>query len=246
MDLQFLLLKIKLRVFPSLFTSEDMVSYLKKQNIRIGKGTIFYHPGYTTVDTSRPCLLQIGEYCKITSGVIILTHDYSRSVLRRAYGDIVGEADKTVIGDNVFIGMNSIILMGSKIGSNVIIGAGSVVSGKIPDNVVVAGNPARVIRTLDEHYRYKKEHMRSDAMLYTSEFEKHNGRLPTVTELDPFYPLFMPRDIGELKAHNLRTNLGGDNEAEVLEAFMNSKPIFNGYDEFISHYKEKVNDKSNL
>ena len=47
------------------------------------------------------------------------------------------------IGDNVFIGMNSIILMGSHIGNNVIIGAGSVVSGNIPDNSVVGGGPSQ-------------------------------------------------------------------------------------------------------
>ena len=48
------------------------------------------------------------------------------------------------IGDNVFIGMNSIILMGSHIGNNVIIGAGSVVSGNIPDNSVVGGSQPKL------------------------------------------------------------------------------------------------------
>ena len=49
------------------------------------------------------------------------------------------------------VGMKSIILMGSQIGNNVIIGAGAVVSGNIPDNVVVAGNPAKVVCTLDDY-----------------------------------------------------------------------------------------------
>lgn len=60
------------------------------------------------------------------------------------------------IGNNVFIGMNTIILKGVNIGSNVIIGAGSVVTKDIPDNVVAAGNPCRPIMTIDE-YREKKE-----------------------------------------------------------------------------------------
>ncbi|MCD6425881.1 MAG: acyltransferase [Anaerolineales bacterium] len=55
-----------------------------------------------------------------------------------------------MIGDDVFIGTQSIILKGSSIGTGSIIGAGSVVSGKIPANVVAAGNPAVVIRHLDQ------------------------------------------------------------------------------------------------
>ena len=50
------------------------------------------------------------------------------------------------IGDNCFIGMNSIILKGSVIGDNCIVGAGSVVSGVFPKNSVIAGNPATVIK----------------------------------------------------------------------------------------------------
>ena len=57
----------------------------------------------------------------------------------------------TTIGNNVFVGMRSIILMGVEIGDNVIVGAGSVVAGKIPSNCVCAGNPAKVICTLDQH-----------------------------------------------------------------------------------------------
>ena len=52
------------------------------------------------------------------------------------------------IGDNVFVGMGARILKGSTIGSDSVIGAGSVVTGTIPDGVVAAGNPARVIREL--------------------------------------------------------------------------------------------------
>jgi acetyltransferase-like isoleucine patch superfamily enzyme len=53
------------------------------------------------------------------------------------------------IGERVFIGTNSIILKGVSIGSNSVIGAGSVVTHDIPDNCIAAGNPCRVIRTLN-------------------------------------------------------------------------------------------------
>jgi acetyltransferase-like isoleucine patch superfamily enzyme len=52
------------------------------------------------------------------------------------------------IGHNVFIGTRSIVLKGSKIGDNSVIGAGSVVCGEIPANVIAAGNPCRVIRSI--------------------------------------------------------------------------------------------------
>lgn len=233
------LVHAKKAFFPALFTSADMCYLLRQKGIKLGKGTIFYSPGKITVDTSRPCLLEIGEYCKITAGVVILTHDYSRSVLRRKYGEIIGEAKKTTIGDNVFIGMNSIILMGTKIGSNVIIGAGSVVSGEIPDNVVVAGNPAKVIRTIDDHYEIKKGKMLGQAVEYALCFKKANNRWPTIKELDPFFPLFLERDKNVLITSGVKTNLGGDDEEDVIECFLKSSPAFSGYEDFILYCKGK-------
>lgn len=233
------LVLLKRKIFPELFNSSDMLYMLKTCGIKVGKGTIFYGPRRTVIDTSRPCLLEIGEYCKITSGVIILTHDYSRSVLRRTHGEIIGEAKKTVIGNNVFIGMNSIILMGSEIGSNVIIGAGSVVSGKIPDNVVVAGNPAKIVRTIEEHYEIRKKKTVDEAVGFALIFKEKNNRWPSIKEMDPFYPLFLERDVNALKANKLTTKLGGDDEEDVIKCFLESKPVFSSYDDFILYCEGK-------
>lgn len=61
----------------------------------------------------------------------------------------LGIAKPITIGNNVWIGGNSVVVMGVTIGDNVIIGAGSVVTHDIPDNAVAVGNPARVIKFID-------------------------------------------------------------------------------------------------
>jgi acetyltransferase-like isoleucine patch superfamily enzyme len=55
-----------------------------------------------------------------------------------------------VIGDNVWLGANVVILPGIKLGNNVIVGAGSIVTKSFPDNVIIAGNPAVIIKNLND------------------------------------------------------------------------------------------------
>ena len=112
---------------------------------------------------------------KITQGVVIITHDYSRSVLRRVYGQIIGDGAPVHIGNNVFIGINSIILMGTELGDNTIVGAGSVVKGKFPSNVVIAGCPARVVCTLDIFHEKRKEKTIIEAKEYIQPTPFANG-----------------------------------------------------------------------
>ena len=90
-----------------------------------------------------PHLLTIGNHVMITGPVTILTHDYGWSVIKRRYGEILGNQKRVSIGDNVFLGWGCTILAGTTIGANTIIGANSVCSGKIDGNSVYAGNPAK-------------------------------------------------------------------------------------------------------
>lgn len=112
--------------------------------------------------------MEIGDYCLITEGVVILAHDYSFAVLVNAYHDISRKQRITHIGNNVFIGMNSIILMGAQIGDNVIIGAGSVVSGQVDSNSIYAGNPAKKICTLEEYHKSRQGDFLNRAVIYAS------------------------------------------------------------------------------
>lgn len=233
MNFRLLFLKIRQKYFSRYAGKYDFNEILSSCGISVGKGTIFYDPNSMSIDRERPWMLSIGEYCKITKGVIILTHDYSRSVLRRSYGEIIGEAGKTMIGNNVFIGMNSIILMGSHIGNNVIIGAGSVVSGEIPDNCVAAGNPCRVIRTLDEHYGIRKEKSLKECREYFECFVKKYNRIPTQAELGPFFPLFLERTEQAIRKNSININLNGDDSQEILDCFLKSEPLYSSYEEFV-------------
>ena len=190
------------------------------------------------IDRQRPWMLKIGDYCKITKGVTILTHDYSRSVLRRVYGEIIGEAGQTVIGDNVFIGMNSIILMGSRIGNNVIIGAGSVVSGVIPDNCVAAGNPCRVLCELEEHYQKRKEKTLKEAKVYYKTFVEQYNREPTIVEMGPFFPLFLERNEEAIVRHGINVDLSGDEKSGIISDFLKTKSEYNSYEAFLQEMRK--------
>lgn len=233
-----LFIKFRLKYFERFAKKDDFNKILEASGFNIGKGTIFYSPNTMCIDRQRPWMLEIGKYCKITRGTVILTHDYSRSVLRYKYKEIIGEAAKTIIGDNVFIGINSIILMGTKIGNNVIVGAGSVVSGNIPDNVVICGNPAKIIMTLDDFYKKKKAKEIGAAKEYFSCFVKKYGRRPKPNEVGPFFTLFAKRDMNYIKKYKIPFVFNGDDMDDVIISFLNSKPLFSSFEEFESEMEK--------
>lgn len=108
---------------------------------------------------SEPYLIEIGNDVTLTNGVVFLTHDGGVGLFRKEYSGI-NVFGKIIIGNNVFIGSNTIILPGVSIGNNVVIGAGSVITKNIPSDVVAAGDPARIIRSIDEY----KERCKSKAV----------------------------------------------------------------------------------
>ena len=158
--------------------NEEFIAYLRKCGIKIGSHCTFYDCNKVSIDTQNPCMLEIGDYVRITDGVQILTHDYSFSVLCSVEGDIVGSVEKVTIGNNVFIGRNAIILKGVHIGNNVIIGAGSIVAKDCKDNSVYAGNPAKRICSIEDMYKKRKDKMLENAKQVVHCYYQRYGKAP--------------------------------------------------------------------
>lgn len=107
-------------------------------------------------------MLQIGNNVTC-SYVQVLTHDAS---LNKFVGNDCNKFGRVVIGDNVFIGIQTVILPNVHIGNNVIIGAGSVVTKDIPDDSLVVGNPARVIGSCSDYIEKHRKAMEDPKNVY--------------------------------------------------------------------------------
>ena len=119
--------------------------------------------------SSEPYLITIGSHCQITKGVRFFTHGGGGAV--RSFSPLFDCFGKIVLGDYVYIGENSLIMPGVSIGNNVLIAAGSVVTKSVPSNVVVGGNPARIICSIDD-YLMKNEKFNLNSKGKTSEQKK--------------------------------------------------------------------------
>jgi acetyltransferase-like isoleucine patch superfamily enzyme len=129
---------------------------------------------------SEPWLISIGNRVTVTSGVQFLTHDGSTWLVRDDKGRRYRYA-KIEIGNDVFVGINSIIMPGVRIGNKIIIGAGSVVTKSVPDGFIVAGNPAKIIGRFEEY-----ERRALSAFIHDGTFsgENYRDRIESVVELE--------------------------------------------------------------
>ena len=133
-----------------------IIKYYEKQGISIGANTHIF----SRIKSSEPFLISIGDNVTISTGVTLLTHDASIGPIlgRNVFSDMVGPIN---IGNNCFIGANSIILPGVSIPNNSIVAAGSVVTKTIinptkcrpneygshtgNEGIIIGGNPAKYI-----------------------------------------------------------------------------------------------------
>lgn len=136
---------------------------MKRANYLREKG-VFHHMGNRVMITSRKIplyanLISIGNNVWMASGVTFVTHDVTHYMLNglkdgHRYQEKIGCIE---IGDNVFIGSNVQILYDVKIGNNVVIAAGAVVTKDVPSNSVVGGVPAKVIGSFEDFVQKRRE-----------------------------------------------------------------------------------------
>lgn len=134
------------------FSKYKPVEYARWVGVNIGKNPHFYGP---TSWGTEPWLITIGDNVHITGNCKFINHDGGTLIFRDQIPDL--EISKPiVVGNNVYIGEETMILPGAHIGNNCVIGARSVVTKDIPDNSVAAGVPARVIKTTDQYLQKLK------------------------------------------------------------------------------------------
>ncbi len=144
-------------------------SYIKKHKLygSIGKSCSIQKPKLPLYSE----LIYIHDNVKIASNVGFVTHDIIHKMLNEIFkedgGGFIERVGCIEIMDNVFIGSGTRILYNTRIGSNVIIGSGSLVNKDIPDNSVYAGVPARYICSFDEYVE--------KARAYSHEFQERYG-----------------------------------------------------------------------
>lgn len=134
-------------------------------------GSDVFLPDSTWIDTSHCFLISIGDHCGFGEECLLLAHDAQMDEYLDA-----ARIGRVVIHESSHIGARTVILPGVEIGPRTVVGAGSVVTKSLPPDTVCAGNPARVICSLDE---YLGKHRERIARARTFEYSQYDIRSQT-------------------------------------------------------------------
>ncbi len=118
-------------------------------NLIIGKGTLIMN-NFTCLNAGT---IKIGCYCMIASNVFISSENHGMNPENGTYISQPLLVKDVLIGNNVWLGEKVMIMPGVQLGDNVIVGGGSIVTNSFPDNVIIAGNPAKIIKIWNEKER---------------------------------------------------------------------------------------------
>lgn len=127
-----------------------LLKYYKYKGAEIGKDT-YLGPNVFLDVNHKPGKIIIGENCFITRNCILLAHtDALMGGPNAIWLEKGGEriCGDVVIGDNVFVGVNTVILPNVKIGKNAVIGASSLINKDVPEGAIVAGVPGKIIGSI--------------------------------------------------------------------------------------------------
>ncbi|WP_434743540.1 acyltransferase [Micromonospora sp. SH-82] len=137
------------RVHDRWAASRDPMGFARSLGVNLNGRVTFYGINRQMFG-SEPWMITLGNDVHITAGVQFVTHDGGTLILRKEHPDLEWTAP-IVVGDDVYLGIRTIVLPGVTIGDRCVIGAGSVVARDVPDGTVAAGVPARPIRSTDDY-----------------------------------------------------------------------------------------------
>jgi maltose O-acetyltransferase len=152
-----------------IFNQQLYMKIYRRVLIRNGvvvRGMPIYIHHSVAFDAHSPGAITLGDGCAISGEVKLLTHDFSMNVIHQmrsgpeSNDDIVLRAP-IVVGDYAGIGIGAIIMPGVTIGRGSIVGSGAVVTKDVPEGVVVGGNPAKVICSVDDWWNKSRDKFQS-------------------------------------------------------------------------------------
>ena len=226
---------VRFAVYGYKCSSALYLHHLRARGMQIGDGTRLFGSETITIDETDPQMITIGRNVQITRGGVILSHDYGWSVTKAVYGDVLGSVRPTTIGDNVYMGMNAMILAGAKVGNNVIIGANSVVAKDIPDNCVAVGSPCRPIYTLEEYHEKRKNAQVKEAAEIIRAYYEHLGEIPSPVLLSEHFWLFTNTKENLPEIFVSQNNLMIGSEEKTWKNFEEHKPAFDSYEDLVQY-----------
>jgi len=210
-------------------SSQRYIKYLRCKGILIGHNC-HIDPKTSMIDITRPSLVEIGDNVYMNSYFTLLTHDFVAGVFIHSNREFLPSSGKVKIGNNCRFGRNVMILKGVSIGNNVFVGANSVVNKDIPDNSVAVGNPCKVIKSLDDFYEIRKDKCIDEAFAYAHSIKDRFGRIPVASDFWEEFPLFVNgSDVDLYPMIPIRQQLG----PMYNEYCKSHKAKYNGLNEFL-------------
>lgn len=125
------------------------VNYARSSGVNVKGALTIYGSSYEMFG-SEPYLVTLHDNVHISVGALFICHDGGVLPFRKQHPTLDLSAP-IVVGENCFIGMGAVILKGVTVGRNSIVGAFAVVTKDVPEGHIVAGNPARVVKTTEAY-----------------------------------------------------------------------------------------------
>lgn len=221
--------------------SSSYISFLRKKGIKIGQDCYFQSPKATTIDITRPALVDIGNNCRFLTNFLLLTHDSVTKVFGPLYHDFIPSSGKVIVGNNVYFARNCTVLKGVSIGDNCIIGFGSTVMHDIPANSVAVGTPAIVVSTIEEYYEKRKKKSILEAFELAQIIYKKTGKRPTEKQMWEEFPFWMD---GDETNNQLRFSVAYQTRGFYDIYKKEHKALYKSFDEFIDAALTYCEEKS--